>query len=159
MRPFIPNKYSRFLQKVKADGFNADRCWIWVGAGKGNGYGHLSHDGENVLAHRQSYRLFCGEIPSGMDVCHTCDNRNCVNPDHLFIGTRSDNMQDCIAKGRANNGRGPAGRRKHLPESTVQEIKRRLAAGHSPRRVSIQMDVNYYTVTAIKRGDGYGWVA
>lgn len=153
MRPFIPNKYSRFLQKVKTDGFTPDRCWLWVGAGKGNGYGHLSCDGENELAHRQAYKLFCGEIPAGMDVCHTCDNRNCVNPDHLFLGTRKENMEDCKTKGRTSGGR-----RKHLCESTVQEVRRRLDAGHSPRRVSAQMDVNYHTITAIKRGESYGGI-
>lgn len=146
----IENKYTKFLKLVDVKGFDATQCWPWVGAGKGNGYGGLTVDRSSVSAHRRSYELFCGEIPHGMDVCHTCDNRWCVNPDHLFLGTRKENMADCKSKGRTAGGT-----RKHLTEIQVQEIKRRLNAGVSARWVSVSMDVNYHTVTAIKRGDSY----
>jgi hypothetical protein len=145
-RTFHANPYTAFLQKVDAGGFDPAQCWAWTGAGKGNGYGHANGE----PAHRRSYRLFCGPIPPNMDVCHTCDNRWCVNPDHLFLGTRSENMADCKSKGRTAGGT-----RKHLNEGQVQEIRRRLLAGLSPRKIATQMDVNYGTVTAIKEGRSY----
>ena len=151
MPSFVPNRYTRFLSKVDHKGFDPTRCWEWTGAGKGNGYGAVSLDRRNTPAHRVSYELFCGEVPPGLDVCHSCDNRFCVNPDHLFVGTRQQNMTDMQTKGR-----GAGGSRKHLRESHVQEIRRRLAAGHAPRKIAVQMDVNYGTVTAIKEGRSYG---
>lgn len=150
-RPFIANKYSRFLSKVDAPGFDPEACWPWTGAGKGNGYGHVSIDGVSMVASRAAYMLFVSDdIGDGVEVCHTCDNRWCVNPDHLFLGSRADNMADMKQKGR-----GAGGCRKHLREDQVQEVHRRLKAGHSPRRVANQMNINYGTVTAIQAGRSY----
>lgn len=143
------NRITRFFQKVDTRGFDETQCWPWLGAGKGNGYGHTSIG----PAHRLAHELFVGPVPEGMDVCHKCDNRSCVNPDHLFVGTRLDNMQDMKAKGR-----GDGGNRKHLKEKIVQEIRRRLGAGVAPRVIAETMDVNYATVVAIKEGRSYGRV-
>jgi len=139
-----------FLSKVNTHDFSKYECWEWLGAGKGNGYGHISLDGKNMGAHRAAYLMFRGEIPDDMDVCHKCDNRWCVNPSHLFIGTRAQNMADMALKGR-----GDGGCRKHLKEFQVQEIRRRVNAGVRPSEVAAQMGVNYHTVTAISRGDSY----
>lgn len=149
-RDFTPNIYTRFLSKISSGLADHKSCWIWSGGGKGNGYGNFNFNGQTLGAHVASYRLFCGPIQEGVDVCHTCDNRACVNPDHLFLGTREENMQDMKAKGR-----GAGGNRKHLKENQVQEIRRRLGAGHEPRKIANQMDVNYGTVTAIKEGRSY----
>lgn len=77
-------------------------CWEFIGCKMPNGYGKLGKNKKTWLAHRYSYFLKNGEIPNGMHVCHTCDNRICINPEHLFLGTRKDNMQDMIKKNRHN---------------------------------------------------------
>jgi hypothetical protein len=148
------NPITLFLQKVDVKGFDPAQCWPFLGAGKGNGYGNVNVDGQNKTAHSYAYELFVGPIPEGEEVCHSCDFRPCCNPDHLFPGTRKANVEDCIAKGR-----GAGGSRKHLSEATLQEIARRLVIGIPARRIATDLDVNYATITSIRRGDSYGWIA
>lgn len=86
-------------------------CWLWLlKVNKKTGYGSIDVGKRTRLAHRVSYEAFRGPIPNGMLVCHQCDVRCCVNPDHLFLGTHNDNLIDMHTKGRnadlrgANNG-------------------------------------------------------
>lgn len=144
------NKFTRFFNKVNTHSFNASLCWEWLGATKGNGYGHVNAGDKYISAHRYAYELLCGSIPPGLDVCHECDNRFCVNPDHLFLGTRQDNMDDCRVKGRTAGGL-----RKRLTEKQAQEIRARSARGIAPAKIAHQLNINYGTVTSVLRGDSY----
>jgi hypothetical protein len=89
----------RFLDKVN----KTDSCWLWTAGIRGkSGYGAFKFEKKVIDAHRFSYTFYKGEIPKDMYVCHTCDNRLCVNPEHLFLGTAKDNWQDGFNKGRIN---------------------------------------------------------
>lgn len=97
MKPVI----QRVLDKVVRIPFSG--CWIFTGATNEAGYGIVGTGGRgqpNDRAHRITYRHYCGPIPDGMFVCHSCDTPSCCNPDHLFLGTNQDNVDDMVRKGR-----------------------------------------------------------
>lgn len=85
---------TRFWAKVE----KGDGCWNWTAANV-RGYGRISINNRMFRAHRVSYEMHRGPIPEGLEICHRCDNPRCVRPDHLFVGTRSDNIRDRVAKG------------------------------------------------------------
>lgn len=88
-RSTLHDRFNKYVLKT-------DSCWIWNGPLMNAGYGILS-DGRaqrNLLVHRLAWEWCHGPIPPGLDICHHCDNPRCVNPDHLFLGTQSDNMKD-----------------------------------------------------------------
>lgn len=124
-------------------------CWLWVG--KQNGvYGLLRFGDRFQMAHRVSYRLFCGEIPDGMQVNHRCDFPICVNPDHLWLGSQADNMRDCREKGRM-----PHGEERPIHKITAaqaDEIYRRILSGETQKSLAATFGIKKQSVQAIVYG-------
>jgi hypothetical protein len=89
----------RFWNKVD----KSDDCWLWTASKLKQGYGRFNFNGKLILAHRMSWILTNGEIPNEMCALHSCDNPSCVNPSHLRLGTKKDNSQDKIQRGRDHN--------------------------------------------------------
>jgi hypothetical protein len=139
--PFNPEK--RFWTAVDKNGPlhpTCGQCWIWSGVMHGGGYGILSVKGRNEFAHRYSWLIHCGKIPNSLWVLHRCDNRACVNPEHLFLGTAVDNIMDAVSKGR--QAKGERVRTAVLNEREVLEI-RRLYRRYSRKYGSIALGIRY----------------
>src|SRR5262249_4999551 len=140
-----------------------DECWEWVGARSSKGYGRLFDQGRHWYAHRVAYELYNGPIsPSHLLVCHSCDNPRCVNPDHLFLGSHQDNLNDLRAKGRAK-GRDPCvgenNRRAKLTEEKVLKIIELLDANrHSRSEIAEAFGVARETISHINTGISWNYL-
>lgn len=135
------------LEKFKSRFSVNDGCWEWTGYIMPNGYGQLKNEQQkNVYAHRFSYELYKGIIPNGMQVCHKCDNRKCVNPNHLFLGTQADNVKDMVSKGR--NYKGKPGTTK-INENQVREIRKLCDEGLNKTEIAALFNLDRSTVANI----------
>ena len=119
-----PNELFELKDRILSS-FSVDEngCWVWnkgIVRGRG-GYGRLKFKGKWLRAHRASYMVFVGDFNSSLHVCHKCDNPPCVNPDHLFVGTAMDNIQDKINKGRAKYKKLPRFEGESHPQSKLTE--------------------------------------
>lgn len=103
-------------------------CWLWLNSLTSSGYGKIYHEGKLWLAHRVSYLIHKGRIPKGKVVMHTCDNKVCVNPNHLKLGTHKENTHDMIDKGRGNLP-GELNNNSKLNNIKVSEIRDLLKGG------------------------------
>lgn len=143
----------RFMSKLV---FGASDCWIWRGHVDSIGYGRFPYKGENK-AHRVAYSIFTGQIPDGMLVLHKCDNRQCVNPEHLFLGTQSDNMKDMVSKGRNAQPKlfGERNPMARLTQKQVDAIRSEVAAGSTQRSMCDKYAVSPMTVSRIVRRESW----
>ena len=136
----------RFWEKVTKD--QSFKCWVWQGGLNGDGYGSFRKaDGTVVHAHRWSWESNNGSVLSGMCVLHVCDNRRCVNPGHLFLGTRRDNNVDRVAKGRS-----------HSPKLTPGDIREIRKADGTHGAIAGRYGVTQSHVTRIKNGQAWGHI-
>ena len=129
-------------------------CWLWIGNSNGR-YGQIRTDNKNVSAHRLSWQLFKGDIPLGKQVLHRCDTPSCVNPEHLFLGTPSDNTRDSMKKGRYFRPYGERSGAAKLTEKQVEEIRGLIAAGIRQDEIAKQFGVNKSRITSIKKGTSW----
>lgn len=124
---------------------SSNGCWLWQGALSNKGYGQISHEGRLFLTHRVSYELHVGPI-KGRQVLHRCDTPACLNPDHLFLGTASENMQDMHRKGRGQHG--SKHRWAKLTDSQVAEIM--VCSDLTQRQVAAKYGISQGAVSMIR---------
>jgi len=124
-----------------------DGCWEWMSQVNNKGYGILTSDGQIHMAHRYSWMIHKGPIPKGLFVLHKCDNRICVNPDHLFLGTHEDNMRDMVTKKRQAVGSKVASSK--LTEEIVRQIRALRQSGMKYREIAEAFDLSTYHVKDI----------
>lgn len=129
-------------------------CWNWARTTNNYGYGTLTVNGKTVFAHRLAYELGVGEVPEGMHVLHSCDNPRCINPSHLSVGTRSQNMKECSERGRARIPKqinlGEVNGASKLTEGDVVAIRGLLSKGLSQREIAARFKVSQQTISHIK---------
>lgn len=140
----------RFNRKVKEV---SSGCHEWQAGTYRSGYGAICIDHKMLYAHRVAWEIANGKIPDGLHVCHKCDNRLCVNPDHLFVGTNADNMADAVAKGRMKSKSfGSNNKLAKLTDDNVRVIRDMYARGdYSYRELSILFGVDYSIIRRVIR--------
>ena len=141
----------RFWRKVNVVR-DATSCWNWVGGPFGEGlYGIIGVNGSSIRTHRVSWEIHFGKIPDGECVLHECDNKKCVRPDHLFLGTKSSNNSDRHAKNR--DAKGSRNGKSVLNDGIVREIKRLYQRrSFGARKIAVKLGLNYSTVNNVTAG-------
>lgn len=145
MKIYTESDISRFYCYVKVG--KPDECWEWLGGTAGGGYGVFWFSGRLIKAARFAFWFTTGVYPGKLNVCHSCDNRLCVNPKHLWLGTQQENMQDAAKKGHLA-GRHPGAK---LTEKEVHEIRARRESGISARQLAVEYNVTAWQIRAIVR--------
>lgn len=143
------NDRDRFFSYVE----KTDTCWLWTGKNRARGYGRIRIGEKHLLAHRYSWELVNGPIPTGLHALHNCDNPPCVNPAHLYLGTPLENMRDREVRHRAEaRRRGSNHPRATLTDAQVLEIFRSTEGGSAIAR---RLGTNKFIVSEIRCGKAW----
>lgn len=143
-------KKERLRKSYEEKVIKTEGCWDWKGKIHPTGYILITFNKKKILAHRASWWLHIGEIPEGIHVLHTCDNRKCTNPEHLFLGTEKDNAVDRQKKNRGQKG--ITHNKCKLTEENVREIKQLLHVGLSCTKLARKFSVTDAAIWFIKEG-------
>lgn len=131
-------------------------CWEWTRSVKSNGYAQIGYQGRMWTAHRLAWvKLVNEDLPKNMMVLHRCDNRRCFNPDHLFLGTASDNMRDMISKGRQRFLGGPKGERQHHAKLTNTDVLNIRARRRSIKEIRAEYGISKSQASKILLGTAW----
>jgi len=162
----------KYKKKIIEKSLKKDGCWIWIGVVSNAGYGKTRYEKKDISAHRLSYIVFIGSIPDGKNVCHKCDEKRCVNPEHLWLGSQSENIKDCVKKGRFTGTKGfkwtdevrkkmknrthadRKGEKHHLKKlinDDIKEIRRLYDSGINQKELSLRYKVHQSCISNIVR--------
>jgi hypothetical protein len=139
----------KFIEKIESKIIigNPDDCWIWDGKfSSTTGYGQLMHMYKGYSSHRLAYLLYFKEIPEGLCVLHKCDNRKCVNPNHLFLGTKGENNTD-----RKNKKRSSIGENRPLSKLTEDDVRYIKTSEDSSRKLARKFGINKNVILGIRK--------
>ena len=145
----------RFERSV--DKSNLSGCWIWTGLKTGSGYGAINYNNKKLSAHRVAYQIYKDD-PGDLLVCHKCDNPICVNPEHLFLGTNSDNAKDKQLKGRCHETKGIKNANAKLSVSDVLEIRELAISGMSYSEIGRRFGISHNHASFIHKRKSWSHV-
>jgi hypothetical protein len=131
---------------------SSDGCWEWQRSLFKLGYACAKVGGKTMKAHRLSWEFYRGPIPDGMIICHHCDNRKCINPDHLFIGTTQDNVDDKMRKGRFVT---TPGEKNGYAKLTAEQVRAIRADSRAQHRIAADYGISQSNVSVIKQGKAW----
>ncbi len=148
----------RFNEKVE----KSENCWIWKGFVNPQGYGTFKLNDRSITAHRASWIIHNGEIPVKMYICHKCDIKSCVNPDHLYIGTAKDNVRDAIERGQhpkgPNKKKGSPGEKNIKAKLNLEKVEFiRKNISMSIKELSEKFKVSETTILNIRKGKTWSY--
>jgi hypothetical protein len=148
------NKFKGNIKEQLLSGITVDDssgCWLWTKGKNSDGYGFLMRDRCMIGVHRLSFMVFRGDIPIDMLVCHRCDVRNCINPEHLYLGTHADNMKDMSERKRTKFQDGENNSSVKLTRSQVVDILNRWSEGEPQSTLAEEYEVSPATIHCIVR--------
>ena len=144
------NKDSAWRFWSKVDRSNTNGCWPWTSSKDKDGYGVFRYNARKIMAHRIAYLFTYGYLPTNARICHTCDNPGCCNPNHLFFGSDSDNIIDCIVKNKHSNCK--------LKADQIMPIKNAILNGATVKDVALCYNVSQTTIYYILNGTTWWYI-